>query len=169
MLPAEIELFVDRLCGVFPTAKVAPTNIKKAWRTCELMIDATTEQGKQVLRQLEEGDSFPDLRRVKELFRAFKKAEVRTFHCYKCDNTGYDSGIRMGIDEEGNPKIVRWAYEMKGPHAGTTDNTYSYVKRCDCSQEIINEPTVEMSYLRQEADHVRETVRAANMQQQRNS
>jgi hypothetical protein len=149
MLPAEIELFVDRLCGVFPTAKVAPTNIKKTWRTCELMIEATSEQGKQVLRQLEEEDGFPDLRRVKDLFRAFKKAEVRTFYCHKCDNSLYDSGIRLSLDEEGNPKVARWAYEMKGIHPGTEHNTYSYVKRCDCTQEITNESTVEMSYLQQ--------------------
>ena len=68
MLPAEIELFVDRLCGVFPTAKVAPTNIKKTWRTCELMIEATSEQGKQVLKQLEEEGDVLYARSVGALF-----------------------------------------------------------------------------------------------------
>ena len=61
MKPAEIDLFVDRLCSFWPTTNIARNTLKNGWKHSEIIIDATAEHAKQVLADCKPLPKFPDL------------------------------------------------------------------------------------------------------------
>lgn len=147
MTPLQIETMVDRLCGIFPKDNIARNTVKLAWKTDELLIHTPVEEGRIVLAKIENDPGFPSLARVKNLIRSLKPKINTGIACVKCDGSGWDTGITTSIvdlnaDIKHQMKIRTWTYTE-------THNDYEYtcVKRCDCSKEIINEPTVAMSYL----------------------
>lgn len=147
MTPLQIETMVDRLCGIFPKDNIARNTVKLAWKTDELLIHTPVEEGRVALVKIENDPCFPSLARVKNVIRSLKPKVTNAVACVKCDGSGWDTGITTSIvdlnaDIKHQMKIRTWTYTE-------THNDYEYtcVKRCDCSKEIINEPTVAMSYL----------------------
>ena len=53
MKPNEIDLFIDRLCGAFPTATIARNTVKNTWARDEFMLGVDTAHGKTALVKLE--------------------------------------------------------------------------------------------------------------------
>ena len=147
MTPLQIETMVDRLCGIFPKDNIARNTVKSAWKTDELLIHTSVEEGRIALAKLENDPGFPSLARVKNVIRSLKPKVSNGISCVKCDGSGWDTGITTSIvdlnaDIKHQYKIRTWTYTE------THNNIeYTVVKRCDCSKEISNEPTVAMSYL----------------------
>lgn len=147
MTPLQIETMVDRLCGIFPKDNIARNTVKSAWKTDELLIHTSVEEGRVALAKLENDPGFPSLARVKNLIRSLKPKITNAVACVRCDGSGWDTGITTSIvdlnaDIKHQMKIRTWTYTE------THNNLeYTCVKRCECSKEISNEPTVAMSYL----------------------
>lgn len=147
MTPLQIETMVDRLCGIFPKDNIARNTVKLAWKTDELLIHTSVEEGRLALAKLENDPCFPSLARVKNVIRSLKPKVTNAVACVKCDGSGWDTGITTSIvdlnaDIKHQYKIRTWTYTE------THNNLkYTCVKRCDCSKEISHEPTVAMSYL----------------------
>lgn len=147
MTPLQIETLVDRLCGIFPKDNIARNTVKLAWKTDELLIDTPVEVGRVALSKLENDPCFPSLARVKNVIRSLKPKVTNAVTCTKCDGGGWDTGITLSIvdlnaDIKHQMKIRTWTYTEL-----VDGREYTVVKRCECSKEVINEPTVAMSYL----------------------
>lgn len=109
MSPERIDLFVDRICGYFPTTNIARNTVKSAWRQEDALIDLSDEDAKRVLSLIQVEVTFPTLNRVKQLIRSM----------HKPDFNGY-----CGLCESG------WVYV----HPITENEiTYNMVGRCVCS------------------------------------
>ena len=123
MKPVHIELFIDRLCGLFPTTNIARNTLKSSWTKDDLLLDATEEDGKAVLKMCEGLDRFPgSLGEVKRMFRSLRGAVSSGFGCDSCGLSGWDMGRKV-IDG------VETFYTMT--YMG---RTYTYVKPCKCRQ-----------------------------------
>lgn len=127
MTPAAIELFIDRICGYFPTTNIARNTVKSAWRQEDELINVSDEDAKKALKLIQNESAFPNLARVKQIIRSLNKTEGSEY-CGLCDNG--------------------WVYmhplfeEMGKPN---------YVGRCTC-QGGMYEPKVEVPQV-QEFDY----------------
>lgn len=92
MKPAEIDLFVDRLCSFWPTTNIARNTLKNGWKHSDIIVEATSEHGKTVLEKCKELDRFPDLRAIERMFREAKGGPRNKLECFICDNTGFIEG-----------------------------------------------------------------------------
>ena len=98
MKPVHIELFIDRLCGLFPTTNIARNTLKSAWTRDDIMLDASEEDGKAVLKLCESLSKFPaSIGEVRHMFRQVGGHIGGTFGCELCDHSGWDVG-RQTID-----------------------------------------------------------------------
>lgn len=123
MKPIHIELFIDRLCGLFPTTNIARNTLKSAWTRDDIMLDASEEDGKAVLKLCESLSKFPaSIGEVRHMFRQVGGHIGGTFGCELCDHSGWDVG-RQIIDG------VETFYTMI-----FMGNTYTYVKECRCRE-----------------------------------
>jgi hypothetical protein len=121
MKPIHIELFIDRLCGLFPTTNIARNTLKSAWTRDDIMLDASEEDGKAVLKLCESLSKFPaSIGEVRHMFRQVGGHIGGTFGCELCDHSGWDVG-RQIIDG------VETFYTME-----FMGNNYTYVKACQC-------------------------------------
>ena len=121
MKPIHIELFIDRLCGLFPTTNIARNTLKSAWTRDDIMLDASEEDGKAVLKLCESLAKFPaSIGEVRHMFRQVGGHIGGTFGCELCDHSGWDVG-RQIIDG------VETIYTME-----FMGNNYTYVKPCQC-------------------------------------
>ena len=121
MKPIHIELFIDRLCGLFPTTNIARNTLKSAWTRDDIMLDASEEDGKAVLKLCESLSKFPaSIGEVRHMFRQVGGHIGGTFGCELCDHSGWDVG-RQIIDG------VETFYTMI-----FMGNNYTYVKACQC-------------------------------------
>ena len=121
MKPVHIELFIDRLCGLFPTTNIARNTLKSAWTRDDIMLDASEEDGKAVLKLCESLSKFPaSIGEVRHMFRQVGGHIGGTFGCELCDHSGWDVG-RQIIDG------VETFYTME-----FMGNNYTYVKPCQC-------------------------------------
>ena len=132
MKPMYIELFVDRLCGLFPKDNIARNTVKKAWLHDEyLLLNVEEDEVKAALAVIEADKVFPSLHRVKEVFRGNRKSKIAAAVgpiCVVCDGSGWDNGERWG---EVNGKYVvttpRWT------EIGILGDEQGCVRRCeDC-------------------------------------
>jgi hypothetical protein len=92
MTPAEIDLCVDRLCSFWPTTNIARNTLKNGWKHSEIIIDATSEHGKQVLADCKPLPKFPDLNAIEAMFRKVMNRQLAEIGCDKCGNTGFIEG-----------------------------------------------------------------------------
>lgn len=123
MKPIHIELFIDRLCGLFPTTNIARNTLKSAWTRDDIMLDASEEDGKAVLKLCESLSKFPaSIGEVRHMFRQVGGHVGGTFGCELCDHSGWDVG-RQTIDG------VETFYTMI-----FMGNNYTYVKACQCRE-----------------------------------
>jgi hypothetical protein len=109
VIPEGIDLFVDRICGYFPTTNIARNTVKSAWRHEDLLINLSDEDAKRVLSLIQVETTFPTLNRVKQLIRSATHKSFNGF-CGMCENG--------------------WVYIDP-----VTENniTYNVVGRCVCS------------------------------------
>lgn len=84
MSPERIDLFVDRICGYFPTTNIARNTVKNAWRQEDMLIDLSDEQAKKVLAKIQQEQSFPTLARVKSIIRSSYGGHLSEY-CGKCN------------------------------------------------------------------------------------
>jgi hypothetical protein len=105
MTPALIELMVDRLCGMYPTTNIARNTVKNAWVKDELMLDATEEDAKAVLKIAESLGHYPTQFEVKSMFMRVMGVRQAEVGCDKCDNTGF-----VYTDPNFNTDVVKTRY-----------------------------------------------------------
>jgi hypothetical protein len=123
MKPVHIELFIDRLCGLFPTTNIARNTLKSAWTRDDILLDASEEDAKAVLKMCESLAKFPaSIMEVRAMFRKVTGVIEGDFGCQLCDFSGWDIG-RQIIDG------VETFYTME-----FMGNQYSYVKPCQCRE-----------------------------------
>lgn len=130
MKPAHIELFIDRLCGLFPTTNIARNTLKSTWGKDDLLLDASEEEAKTVLKMCEGLDRFPgSLGEVKRMFRKVMGVDsiAQPHGCPQCGYTGYDNGRQEHPPSEEHPDGHETFYTQT--YMG---NTYNYVKICEC-------------------------------------
>lgn len=89
MTPAEIDLFVDRLCSFWPTTNIARNTLKNGWKQSDIIVEATSEHGKTVLEKCKQLDRFPDLRAIERMFREVKHGPRNELNCSLCGNSGW--------------------------------------------------------------------------------
>ena len=123
MKPIHIELFIDRLCGLFPTTNIARNTLKSAWTRDDIMLDASEEDGKAVLKMCESLSKFPaSIGEVRHMFRTVAGVIGGTFGCELCDHSGWDIGRQIIDGEETFYTMVFMG------------NNYTYVKPCQCRE-----------------------------------
>ena len=121
MKPMHIELFIDRLCGLFPTTNIARNTLKSAWTRDDIMLDASEEDAKAVLKMCESLSKFPaSISEVRNMFRKVGGVIGGTFGCDLCDYGGWDVGRQIINGAE-----TFYTMEFMG-------GTYTYVKPCQC-------------------------------------
>jgi hypothetical protein len=146
MKPENIDLFIDRLCGVFPKDNIARNTVKRAWSADDYLLKSSVEDCRKALLILEKDGSFPSLPRVKQVLRSLSPVKEFTRTCNKCDRTGYDTGIRLKRDWSAEEET--WIMERGTYTTEVNGHEYSIVKRCSCSEEAAPDAeTVAMSYL----------------------
>jgi hypothetical protein len=82
----EIELFVDRLCGYWPTTNIARNTVKSAWRQSMPLRSISTKDGKQMLEKIKTMPGFPSLNTVEQLCQQVLKWEKPAADCPHCGN-----------------------------------------------------------------------------------
>jgi len=86
MKPVHIELFIDRLCGLFPTTNIARNTLKSAWTRDDILLDASEEDGRAVLKMCESLAKFPaSIMEVRAMFRKVLGVIEGDFGCQLCD------------------------------------------------------------------------------------
>jgi hypothetical protein len=110
MKPQDIELFVERLCGYFPTATIGRNTVKAAWGREEILLDCPDDIAKQALQKLQTGDNFPTLHQVKSIIGKLQGKQAMYSNCRWCSGNGW-------VDAE----PIKWL-----------SKTYRAVKRCEC-------------------------------------
>ncbi len=111
MTPALIELLVDRLCGMYPTTNIARNTVKNAWVKDELLLDASEEDAKAVLKMAESLGHYPNQFEIKSMFNKVMGVRQAEVGCDKCDSTGF---------------------VYTDPNFNTDSVKTRYVKSCDC-------------------------------------
>ena len=111
MTPALIELMVDRLCGMYPTTNIARNTVKNAWVKDELLLDASEDDAKAVLKMAESLGRFPNQFEIKSMFNKVMGVRHAEIGCEKCDNTGF---------------------VYTDPNFNTDSIKPRYVKSCEC-------------------------------------
>lgn len=134
MKPSSLDLFIDRLCGIFPRDNIARNTTKSAWAKDDFLLDVPEELSKKALLFIENDKGFPTLARVKEVFRMLMKATVVAgVECNICDGNGWDTGIRYDFN-----KLVEVNGEMigtmtSGPFTSEVlGREYTHVVQCKC-------------------------------------
>lgn len=84
MTPTNIELFVDRLCGFFPTDSIARNTVKAAWSKEDALLEATDHDGYLALNVLQQDQKFPNLSRVKQVLKQWQVRRQGSDTCGQC-------------------------------------------------------------------------------------
>lgn len=130
MKPVHIELFIDRLCGLFPTTNIARNTLKSAWTRDDIMLDASEEDAKAVLKMCESLPKFPaSIGEVRHMFRQVSGVIAKQFGCELCDYTGWDIGREEHEPDETHEDRYETFYTMT-----FLDRPYGYVKPCQCRE-----------------------------------
>lgn len=124
MTPGHIELFVDRLCGFFPTDSVARNTVKAAWVKEDALLEASEHDGHLALNVLQNDPKFPNLSRVKQVLKQWQVRRQGGDTCGKCFNG--------------------WVYVAPLEQFGIV---YRQVSRCQCSQGTANPEDQRMEWV----------------------
>lgn len=107
----EIDLFVDRLCGYWPTTNIARNTVKSAWKQSMPLRSLPAKQAKLMLEKIKTMPGFPSLNTVENLATEHMGRDKQHTPCEHCHN---DTWLPV-------PPIILWGYE------------YTQVVRCVCS------------------------------------
>jgi hypothetical protein len=114
MIPARIELFIDRLCSFWPTTNIARNTLKSGWTHSEVMIAATDEEGRKVLDFCKGLPQFPSLAQVEHMFKKEMGYGSQQVGCPECD-------YNLWVQAE---DMIWMGYK------------YSQVRRCKCAAPL---------------------------------
>ena len=113
MTPAQIEGFIDRICGLFPTSQIGRNTVKNAWTGDDFLLLQDVNDARKVIPIiLENHDKFPNLKDVQKAFLHIRQpAKQMIVLCDICDGNGWDTGRRWDYATktlicEGFTKIV---------------------------------------------------------------
>lgn len=126
MTPLQIETFLDRICGLFPSQQVSLAKAKEAWRTDPFLLAQCVEDGRQIIAVItEQCDKFPSLKQVHECFKLLNpQPDAGKDICRFCDGTGWV----YPLDENGVRKTrTHGLFNKEGILL-----EYNYVVRCEC-------------------------------------
>ena len=129
MTPAQIEGFIDRICGLFPTSNIARKTVKNAWTADDfLLLQDVDEARKVVPRIMEHHDKFPTLKEVHNEFKLLRRPAVEqtVVVCEICDGNGWDTGERWNYNTK---EIICEGYTRT-----FMGHTYTYVLPCKCRE-----------------------------------
>jgi hypothetical protein len=129
MKPENIDLFVDRICGLFPTDNIARNTVKKAWSQDDFLLDTEVEVARLAAKKIESEQKFPTLARVKQIIREITRSNEKKISCPRCNGDGWDTGIIITEGPHGQV-VRRWVYTEQWE-----GKTYSVVKKCQCRSE----------------------------------
>jgi len=126
MTPSQIESFLDRICGIFPSQQVSLTKAKEAWVLDTFLLSQTVQDGRRVVSMITTNfEKFPNLKQVRECFdQLHMPANPVEAVCPFCDNTGWI----YATDEQG----VRKTYTSGLRRKNGDLLEYEYVVRCEC-------------------------------------
>ena len=126
MTPSQIEGFIDRIAGLFPTNQIARNTVKNTWSGDDfLLLQSLDDARKVVWMIMETHDKFPSLKEVHECFGQLRKNRQPFENiCGFCDNTGWV----YPLDEIGVRKTrTHGLFNKEGILL-----EYNYVVRCEC-------------------------------------
>ncbi len=129
MTPAQIEGFIDRICGLYPATTIALKKVKDAWTADDFLLYQSVEDARKIVPQImDHYEKFPTLKQVHYEFRLLRKPAVErtVVVCEICDGNGWDNGRR-------------WNYNTKeliseGFTKTVLERTYTYVVPCKCRE-----------------------------------
>lgn len=129
MTPAQIEGFIDRICGIYPSQQVSLAKAKHAWTADDFLLLQDVNDARKVIPLImEQHDKFPSLKDVHRAFALLRKParEQTVVVCEICDGNGWDNGRR-------------WNYNAKelvceGLTKTVLGRTYTYVVPCQCRE-----------------------------------
>jgi len=126
MTPSQIEGFIDRIAGLFPTSQVARNTVKNTWTGDDFLLFQTLDDARKVVPLImDTHNKFPSLKEVHECFRALRhKGQPFEIICGFCDNTGWI----YATDEQGVRKTKTNGLKDKNQVL----LEYEYVVRCEC-------------------------------------
>lgn len=134
MKQENIELFIDRLCALFPGDAVARNTIKAGWRVDKDLLNADVVNCRRALQVIEGDKAFPSLFRVKQVLKQFKPHE-HIKKCQLCNGSGWDDGLRIETNDQGETKVTQDRY-TKEDELGVL---ITYVKPCSCKGGTLND------------------------------
>lgn len=105
MSPERIELFVDRICGYFPTTNIARNTVKSAWRQEDDLVFLSDDDAKRALAVIQNEPTFPTLNRVKQIIRTLNRPTFNGY-CGKCESGWVYVGNDY-IDDRAYPVVGR--------------------------------------------------------------
>jgi len=129
MTPAQIEGFIDRICGLYPSSTIAVTKVKNAWTADDfLLLEDVNEARRIVARIMERYDKFPTLKEVHHEFKLLRKPAIEQtiVVCEICDGNGWDTGERWNYNTK---EIICEAYTRT-----FMGHIYTYVVPCKCRE-----------------------------------
>lgn len=124
MTPGHIELFIDRLCGYFPTDSIARNTVKAAWTKEDALLEASEHDGYLALNVLQNDARFPTLARVKTVIRQWQQNRLPKDGCGKC--------------------LSGWVYVQPIEVNGIT---YRQVKQCTCNGGTTSPETMRLEWV----------------------
>ena len=130
MTPAQIEGFIDRICGIYPTNNVYRKGMRSTWALDDFLLDVDVDDGRKVLALVEQHGKIPSLPEMKQLFRQMWGGKATptsiTARCEVCNESGWDNGWRT--TEVDNFHTIEADFYTE-EHMG---HTYRVVKPCVC-------------------------------------
>jgi len=129
MTPAQIEGFIDRICGLFPTSQIGRNTVKNTWTADDFLLLQDVDDARKVVPMImEHHDKFPTLKEVHYEFRLLRKPAIQqtVVVCEICDGNGWDTGRRWNFNTK---ELI-----CEGFTKTVLDRTYTYVVPCKCRE-----------------------------------
>lgn len=132
MTPAQIEGFIDRICGLFPSTTIAKNSVKNAWTADDFLLLQDVNDARKVIPIIMNNyDKFPTLKQTRQAFRElYEPAGKPLIVCEICDGNGWDTGVRWDFANK-----IQISSGFTKQH---NEQTYSYVKPCKCKEASIS-------------------------------
>lgn len=103
--------------------------MKATWGQDTYLLSVDVDDARRVIDLVERHGRIPSLPEMKQLFSQLfnQNRKVEFAACDICNGDGWDSGLRLGYDDNGNSVVTQERYTE-------TENgiTYNVVRRCAC-------------------------------------
>jgi len=135
MRKVQIEILIDRICGMYATTSVPRNSMKEAWISDEYLQDFDEQvDRRKLLSMVENHNKVPSLPEFKRMLRTLEPPlAVLLNQCKKCAGSGWWDGLKVAnalfIDGTWVPgEVLQERFEEDA-----NDRTYQVSRRCpDC-------------------------------------